>query len=844
MPSQVKKLKTKILKIGIKQTKGQLPHYKVQNKLDQGKRKSSLKCLHMNSVAKGNEGALNSLLPDRPSDRNQILVECNLRRKRKMYTNMRRTQHSVGPSFQRNDSSGVRLTGNNQTYNQHRDISQQNPMGSPVVVEAVPKNLSSPSIPDALKQKEESKMEGHDVHNNPLHMQSMGNVASVIVGETLNPNDNLYNGAKDTKIVSPSTSNCKPCKNKMQLQNSNSNTTPIQSAKARRPPDICYPGSSGHNSAKSNTLKTATSSNNVVVVSSTVNTVGTIEERTIRFYPLREKVVAIMPKNARFSFTGKLEVNVLYGAIESYGYVTTTWNSPVGIYSPRGHSNVMIETSDKFSNNMISNVWITLSAEPAEKKVEDRLKKDIRGIKPGMAVVLLSNLENDLTRFLSVFYPFRLFPRVDDLSYHTLSELRKAERILQSDLHVDSYTCKEIIINQHIIQEISDKMLIRCYENKWSCTVIAGGKNVGKSTTLRYLINTLLPVSKIVVLVDFDIGQAECTPAGCISYTLIEEPLLGPNFTHLKPPILQLYIGDVDVSQCVSRYVDGIKYLVKKLLCCPILTRLPIVVNTMGFAQGLGLDIILFTIKLMRPSFVVQIMSEKSKNNYIIPLNKEAINAEELPWSDHSTNGIPPCEHELFVMQSKAERKGGPAYDNWNMEPYQKRELVMISYLSEILQNPWNTSERRNSPLPNVVQSIPYVTSIDGLHVSLPRLSVPASHALSVMNGNVVALCEVKADNNRWKQGIYTLGPYMLNTSSICTCYGFGIIRGFDLRRREVYICTPLPAALMRQVNCVVGCMPMPNSLLYGNQRNILPYLGANNVLPLSRQHRRGHVAM
>lgn len=46
-----------------------------------------------------------------------------------------------------------------------------------------------------------------------------------------------------------------------------------------------------------------------------------------------------------------------------------------------------------------------------------------------------------------------------------------------------------------------------------------------------------------------------------------------------------------------------------------------------------------------------------------------------------------PCDHELFVVRSHAENKSPPGYETWNMEPYQQRELVMISYLSEIVQN-------------------------------------------------------------------------------------------------------------------------------------------------------------
>lgn len=271
---------------------------------------------------------------------------------------------------------------------------------------------------------------------------------------------------------------------------------------------------------------------------------------------------------------------------------------------------------------------MSLSLEGIDRNQKNKLVDEIEQIQPGMAVLLLSNLDNKLTRFLHVFYPFRLFPKIKNTPYYSWADPKRAETILQSNLYIDNSTCKELIIDPRIAQEVSEKMLNCWRSNEWSCALIAGGKGVGKSTTTRYLINSLLPASKMVILMDVDPGQTECTPPGCISYSLIERPLMGPNFTHLTTPVFQLYIGDVNVSRCITRYIEAVKMLFDKLLNCPNLSRLPIVINTMGFSQGVGWDIIMFTIKLIRPSFVVQIMSEKPKNNYIGYLSKQVVNRQ------------------------------------------------------------------------------------------------------------------------------------------------------------------------------------------------------------------------
>jgi len=62
-------------------------------------------------------------------------------------------------------------------------------------------------------------------------------------------------------------------------------------------------------------------------------------------------------------------------------------------------------------------------------------------------------------------------------------------------------------------QQLQDKA-----KNKESIRLLlCGGKGVGKSTVLRYTVNRLLKECQTILVVDFDPGQPEFTPAGCIS---------------------------------------------------------------------------------------------------------------------------------------------------------------------------------------------------------------------------------------------------------------------------------------------------------------------------------------
>jgi len=355
------------------------------------------------------------------------------------------------------------------------------------------------------------------------------------------------------------------------------------------------------------------------------------DQKSPKLYCIRNIVIVIMESKSRLCFTGKLLVKVLYGAVKIYGSILNKSTGTIEVYSPRGYSNIAIENSEEFPESSIENVWTALAAESITRDSESKLQVDVDNIQSGMAVLVLQNFENNLTLFLKTYFPhFKLFPNVKNPHHFSWTDRKRAERILQANLHLeqyDNFNYRRLIIDP-CITDIAERMLNLWRANKWSCTLIAGGKNVGKSTSVRCLINSLLRTSEKVVLVDVDPGQAECTPPGCISYSLIEEPLMGPNFTHLKAPVYQLFIDEVNVSRCVTRYLEGIKMLIEKLKECPILSCLPIVVNTMGFTQNLGWNIAIFTIKLIRPSIILQIMSSKKKNNFDDVLSAVVVNKQ------------------------------------------------------------------------------------------------------------------------------------------------------------------------------------------------------------------------
>lgn len=487
---------------------------------------------------------------------------------------------------------------------------------SPFVIEMRSDDVVSINLPEIFEQEQKTN-DKKTFYNDIFEMDTPSNEASIIVAKSISLNN--IHMQMQTSSVPPSTSENKDKNEKLENITMNNMTSPKRNSTRKKLVK-------NKKSVNCDTEKLQKNPRKNHIHKPTQN------KKALEFYCIRNIVIVIMKSESRLCFIGKLLVKVLYGAVQIYGHILNKSSNTTEVYSPRGYSNITIETSKVHSeDNNIDDIWTALAAEGITRDSESKLQTDIDNVRPGDTVLVLQNFENNLTMFLKTYFPyFKLFPDVNNSCYYPWTDPKRAEIILQANLHFKQYNdsnCKRLITDP-CITDIAQKMLSRWRANEWSCTLIAGGKNVGKSTSVRYLINNLLHVCERVILVDVDPGQAECTPPSCISYSLIEEPLMGPNFTHLKTPVYQLFIDDVNVSHCVTRYLEGVKMLIERLKEHPQLSHLPVVVNTMGFTQNLGWDIAIFTIKLIRPSIIMQIMSSKKKNNYNNVLSAEIVNKQ------------------------------------------------------------------------------------------------------------------------------------------------------------------------------------------------------------------------
>ncbi|XP_011314586.1 polynucleotide 5'-hydroxyl-kinase NOL9 [Fopius arisanus] len=569
---------------------------------------------------------------------------------------------------------------------------------------------------------------------------------------------------------------------------------------------------------------------------------ATDDSKFPHFYSLRGKVLCVMEPGTKFSFQGKLKVQVLYGAVNIYGVLVRKENTttPLEVYSSRCSSLISIEATQKEHPEDETDLFSSLRLDRIFHRIPNDIENKIKNLKPGWAVLNLQNLENNLTTFLNNFSTHRLFPKVENTSSYSWSDRKRAELVLQTNIYPGN---SGRAIGFHRTEEICERILKDHSESDDSGLriLVAGGKSVGKSTTGRYFVNRLLEISKTVLFVDLDLGQAEFTPSGCISVNVVQQPLLGANFTHLRTPYHQIYVGGADPTKYLMNYIEGVRLLYEFLERCEELEGLPVVINTMGFCKGIGWDIMCYVIRMMRPNQVVQITSKRAKNNYDQLLTCEIMNRQNPTWNVSMEN-IPEdsLKYQLHVMETEAESPSQNG-EQWNIEPYQQREIVMLAYLSGIL----NAKRGERGPkheLTSINEVVPYEVPFSAVKISLGKPLVP--QILSVMNGNIVAMCGIVCQDTESSESREKVGyPEVMMRAPPAVCYGFGILRGIDMTKEKLYINTPLSLSELKHVNCLIGSIPVPYGLLQLISLG-LPYTGDECELPTSRDPRRGYLRM
>ncbi|TFK41628.1 hypothetical protein BDQ12DRAFT_625613 [Crucibulum laeve] len=232
--------------------------------------------------------------------------------------------------------------------------------------------------------------------------------------------------------------------------------------------------------------------------------------------------------------------------------------------------------------------------------------------------------------------------------------------------------------------------------------LVKGPKKSGKSTFARTLLNRLLMKYKRVAYLEADLGQSEFIPGGMVALNVISRPVFGPPFTHPTLPTSAHYIGGTTPRSSPSHYLESMQALIQTYrldIQTPsldddddnepredederIADTIPLIVNTMGWAKGMGADLTRKIEEMLEPelsgvfeveghefagasgsapapnpyemvstSEIVTSMGGSRRRHTLVPIPHSALSANYTP-ADHRALGMLSYFHAIFPSSS------------------------------------------------------------------------------------------------------------------------------------------------------------------------------------------------
>ncbi|XP_067873353.1 polynucleotide 5'-hydroxyl-kinase NOL9-like isoform X2 [Heterodontus francisci] len=556
-----------------------------------------------------------------------------------------------------------------------------------------------------------------------------------------------------------------------------------------------------------------------------------------------EQSIILLFPSQRLTFRGRCRMTCLYGSVQVFGFTIGQGQPAYCLYSLPTHAALSVEAlphckPGRTKREMKMEVKAVLRQHVAAASRHSLMRE----VTSSCSVLLFERLNTTGTVFLSSFPEYR-----EVFASHS-KRMNSGKLPFLECSALTSIGVVPLPDDQGITMSESwiatvQELLKTCLDDD-GCPIIlvCGGKNVGKSTFNRNLLNSLLNHIPCVEFLELDLGQTEFSPPGCMALHMVTEPILSPPYMHQYEPRKMVYYGDVSCERDLDRYVETVKYLYtgyKK--------ETPLIINTMGWVKGFGLSILVDLIRLLAPTHVVQLScSEGSQDpvaltpefvqtaagwhtkgkhkiqqkpvDFRMPLNSSSEKQEE-----HLTLHAGLQGHRLMRIQSEFPGVGDGSCLKSRSNVL--RDLALLGCFSQLQQSD------TGHPLP-LHSLLPYQVPFSAVALHVLHCDVTPTHILYAANASLVGLCRIPDGVSSQADG-----PVLLPWAPICDCFGVGIIRGINLEKRLYYILTPVSVAKLKQVNCLLmGAVTIPHSF-FRNQPGVtgeVPYLTSDYSFDLS----------
>lgn len=595
-------------------------------------------------------------------------------------------------------------------------------------------------------------------------------------------------------------------------------------------------------------------------------------------------IVLTLDTNEIFCFKGKISIKLIYGCVEINGYYIDSAQLKhrqryFNLFSPDTHSHLSIvnksiqqigldPVGDDDKAQIIALIFNELSNLNKNFKQNARIYDKLNSYlnenfnKKCKSIVILKKFKSKLCNYLTHFDNFKNMYQSSNLVSYIMSP-NDIEFASMGVYPINSSTNKSIVaLNTDDFNKLNE-ISIDIAGSNMPCIFACGGKDTGKSTYLRYLVNYLLNTNEYVAYLDCDPGQCEFTLSGCLQLTLINEPLLGPPHTHLvhyQNDSTEVNINEfTDNSKCYffgslspndtpGQYLDCIRKLYshyEKLVASINQARssgenrksskIPLIVNTMGWNQGLGLCLLKEQIRILKPTHIIQLnCSDANKNLPTIDYDWYMMASGWPPTKPTNDDTLPnyrlinvvrqSSDIQLKIQQILCDRlQDSPDIlinNKRNKQTYSAKDhrtIAVIAYFSALYEN--------QIYFKAIHHVKPYRVPWSRFAVHVAHIKVAYEQIFYALNASLVGLCRIDEKYIKRPDFDSQLPGYLdLNSNenlnnydlSSFKCYGFGIIRGINMETKEFYILTVESVEKLDQVNLLVkGMLNLPVEFFY-----------------------------
>lgn len=316
-----------------------------------------------------------------------------------------------------------------------------------------------------------------------------------------------------------------------------------------------------------------------------------------------------------------------------------------------------------------------------------------------------------------------------------------------------------------------------------------------------------------VAYLDVDPGQPEFTPPGIISIVKMSKPNLAPSFCHpgveagfevIKSQAVAAISPALDPEHLVDCALDMFMLHYK-----PDTAKAPLIINTPGWVQGTGLDIITTLIKNTKPTEIVY-MSQDGPEETVEHLRSfcGSIPFTTLPSQASEYTSRTALHYRTMQTMSYFHMKPpsrAAQHQNWNPTPLTEIPPLRVRYrganrgILGLLCYDYQ-------PHPTLLAGL-----INGMVVALVVVEGPAAFKdlLAENSAEIGDIAQVEsAIVTRTPEGI----PFIQNPNGKAICprhsetIGLALIRGIDVERGELQVLTPLADMLLAKFDKDNSC--------------------------------------